>query len=335
MRIHYFQRYHQKENVATANTMLLLSRLYQYSPDKFYRALKELAGLDDLEPEPVFTIQEKNKDSVPDATIAQAGFKVVVETKLGPLFNLEQLKKHLEAFWPEAQTRILLTLAPQPMESGQLAKFGELLAQCNQSARRPVLHVNRTFSDIIRQVVDVLDDRDYEMLEVLEDYQDFCEHDGLVSVTPSNLMHVWPSTRTFEANLEARLYHRGADKRIGDFSYLGLYKEKSVRAIGKVTSVVRATVTEEPTYEVLRGTPPSDYRTRIEVVTEGEVREGFAREAPRFFFFVDGFLPTDFRKTSSGGLWGDKVFDLSEVLGLKELPETEEIATLLSQRTWA
>ena len=37
MKIHYFQRYHEKENVATANTMLLLSRLYQYSSDKFFR----------------------------------------------------------------------------------------------------------------------------------------------------------------------------------------------------------------------------------------------------------------------------------------------------------
>lgn len=34
MKIHYFQRYHEKENVATANTMLLLSRLYSYSSDK-------------------------------------------------------------------------------------------------------------------------------------------------------------------------------------------------------------------------------------------------------------------------------------------------------------
>lgn len=36
MKIHYFQRCHGKENAATANTMLLLSRLYSYSPDKFY-----------------------------------------------------------------------------------------------------------------------------------------------------------------------------------------------------------------------------------------------------------------------------------------------------------
>ena len=42
MKIHYFQRYHTKENVSTANTMLLLSRLYQYSPDRFFLFLKQL-----------------------------------------------------------------------------------------------------------------------------------------------------------------------------------------------------------------------------------------------------------------------------------------------------
>lgn len=29
MKVHYFQRYTQKENVATVNTMLLISRLYR------------------------------------------------------------------------------------------------------------------------------------------------------------------------------------------------------------------------------------------------------------------------------------------------------------------
>ena len=35
MQIHYFQRYHSKENVDTSNTMLMLSRLYNYNADKF------------------------------------------------------------------------------------------------------------------------------------------------------------------------------------------------------------------------------------------------------------------------------------------------------------
>jgi hypothetical protein len=53
MKIHYFQRYHE-ENVATANTMLLLSWLYSYSSDKFFRFLKSEFFSDSFEPEIVF-----------------------------------------------------------------------------------------------------------------------------------------------------------------------------------------------------------------------------------------------------------------------------------------
>jgi len=36
MKTHFFQRYHSKENVDTANAMLLLNRLYSYSSDMFF-----------------------------------------------------------------------------------------------------------------------------------------------------------------------------------------------------------------------------------------------------------------------------------------------------------
>ena len=80
MKIHYFQRYHAKENVATANTMLLLSRLYQYSTDKFFRFLNSWAFPEGFESEIVFQLQEKNDKSVLDATITQDSFKIAVET---------------------------------------------------------------------------------------------------------------------------------------------------------------------------------------------------------------------------------------------------------------
>jgi hypothetical protein len=54
MKIHYFQRDHEKENVATANTMLLLSRFYSYSSDKFFSFLKSEFFSDSFEPEIVF-----------------------------------------------------------------------------------------------------------------------------------------------------------------------------------------------------------------------------------------------------------------------------------------
>ena len=83
MDIHYFQRYHKKEDVATANTMLLMKRFYAFSPEKFFLFLKSLCFEDkEFTPELSFKLQEKSKESVPDATITQPSFKIVIETKL-------------------------------------------------------------------------------------------------------------------------------------------------------------------------------------------------------------------------------------------------------------
>ncbi len=59
MKVHYFQGYPEKENAVTANTMLLLSRLYSYSSNKFYRFLKSEYFSEAFELELVFRLQEK------------------------------------------------------------------------------------------------------------------------------------------------------------------------------------------------------------------------------------------------------------------------------------
>ena len=99
MKIHYFQRYHKGEDVATANTMLLLSRLYTYSSKKFFQFLKEQDFGDIVcEPELSFVLQDKSEESVSDATITQPSFKIVIETKLTDWFYQEQLIRHLSKF---------------------------------------------------------------------------------------------------------------------------------------------------------------------------------------------------------------------------------------------
>lgn len=337
MRIHYFQRYHQKENVATANTMLLLSRLYQYSPDKFYEMLGSLMELDEFEPSPVFTIQEKDELSVPDATISQEGFKIVVETKLGESFSLDQLENHLAAFTDETANKVLVTLAPRPMKEAQLERFREVLARHNRSTRHPVKHVNSTFAKVIDACADVLDERDYDMKDVLDDFREFCEHDGLVNVSGAdNLMRMQLAGRTFEANVSGSVYHCHAKTKLRDFAYLGLYKDKSIRAIGKVTAVALSSCEgDELRCELVSGQPPADWVEKIEASTEAEARAGYPREDPRRFFFVERFYPTDFRKATPRAPMGGRVFDLKKVLGVDQLPDTRTIAERLSGREWS
>ena len=184
MKIHYFQRYHAKENVATANTMLLLSRLYSYSSDKFFSLLKSEFFSDAFEPEIVFTLQEKSVDSVPDATITQEGFKVVVETKMSDWFYSEQLIRHLNSFGDE-KFKVLITIAPELMNSKKKTDFDNQLAEYNKNQKHPVIHINTTFELLANAVQDILDDRDYEMQEVLDDYMNYCYTDGLIPVSDS------------------------------------------------------------------------------------------------------------------------------------------------------
>ncbi len=109
--IHYFQRYSQPENVATNNTLLLFSRLYQHSSNKFKGFLNELLDDTDLEAGVIFNQQERGTGSVPDGSISQTSFKVIIETKMHQHFSVSQLSAHLSSFGNE-EYQILLSLSP-------------------------------------------------------------------------------------------------------------------------------------------------------------------------------------------------------------------------------
>ncbi|MFQ6723886.1 MAG: hypothetical protein ACLRFE_00945, partial [Clostridia bacterium] len=91
MKIHYFPRYHTKENAVTANCMLLLSNFYKNNTNKFFNMLQHFLLDDDNSPEMVINLQVVGKGSVPDAIINQPSFKIVVETKAGANFTIKQL----------------------------------------------------------------------------------------------------------------------------------------------------------------------------------------------------------------------------------------------------
>ncbi len=238
MKIHYFQRYHEKENVATANTMLLLSRLYSYSSDKFFRFLKSEYFADSFEPEIVFTLQEKSVDSIPDATITQEGFKIVVETKLTDWFYSDQLMRHLKSFGDE-KNKVMITLASEPMAEGKLADFEKQLKAYNATQIHPVIHINTTFETMANAIREVIDNRDYEMQEVLDDYLNYCYRDGLIPVSDSwKYLRMQLAGTTLDFNTANNVYYDNTERGFRAHDYLGLYKQKSVRAIEKYSLVL-------------------------------------------------------------------------------------------------
>lgn len=337
MKIHYFQRYHEKENVATANTMLLLSRLYSYSSDKFFRFLKSEYFADSFEPELVFTLQEKSQDSIPDATITQEGFKIVVETKLTDWFYSDQLMRHLKSFGDE-KNKVMITLASEPMSAEKLADFEKRLKEYNESQTYPVIHINTTFEMMANAIRDVIDDRDYEMQDVLDDYLNYCYKDGLIPVSDSwKYLRMQLAGTTLDFNVNNNVYYDKAERGFRAHDYLGLYKQKSVRAIGKICARITAIETEEGMkYTPELGELTEERKQMIaKAMADGDSYGYDLRTIEHRYFFVEQFYETDFKKISSGGSMGSRIFDLVTLLGTEEMPDIEQIAELLRNKSWS
>jgi len=334
MKIHYFQRYHEKENVATANTMLLLSRLYSYSSDKFFRFLKSEFFSDSFEPEIVFNLQEKSVESIPDATITQESFKIVVETKMSDWFYSDQLLRHLKSFSDE-KYKVMITLAPELMKLEKKKEFEEHLKKYNTTQTYPVMHINTTFEKIVDAIKDVIDDRDYEMQEVLDDYLNYCYNDKLIIVSDSwKRMRVQLAGTTFDFNVSENIYYDNIDRGFSAHDYLGLYKEKSVRAIGKIIAIITAVTTETGIeYKAELGDLTDERKQQINRAIEDGKNYGYVLDATRYFF-VNKFYETDFKKITPRAPMGSRVFDLTQILETEQLPRSQEIAELLNAKTW-
>lgn len=72
----------------------------------------------------------------------------------------------------------------------------------------------------------------------------------------------------------------------------------------------------------------------LRAMQDGDSHGYDLRSVEHRYFFVEKFFETDFKKITPRAPMGTRVFDLSQVLALEELPDTENIAALLKAKTW-
>lgn len=339
MQIHYFQRYHSKENVDTSNTMLMLSRLYNYNADKFFSMLNSLVLGEAESPEIAFDLQVAGDESVPDAVISQKSFKIVVEAKLHNQFDKQQLLNHLNQFGPE-DIKVLLTLDPRPMKANLFNELATELKQYNDDNLKrlihPIKHVNLTFEQLVQAMEDIVDDRDSEIIAVLTDFKKYCFDENLIPDGYKWMRAIVAGT-TFQDNIDLNLYYDPESRKFSEHGYVGLYKGKSIRAIGKLTkTVIAVEVNGEMTYNSENGEDPTteDQERIKEAIRRGDYHGYNLHTIPHRYFIVDKFYPIDFRKTSKNPIQRSKFFNLAEMFGYKTMPETEKIACDLDGRAW-
>jgi hypothetical protein len=334
--VHYFQRYSQRENVATNNALLLLSRVHHDSPAVFERLLGALLDDVDLTVGPSFRQQEGGRSSagrgsVPDGTIYQPSFRIVVETKSGAPVDAEQLGRHLDRFGDE-ETQVLLLLT---VHGTSPAFDADVRDRSNKERGSRVHYAPVTFTDLLSAARAVLPAHAYEMREVLDDFEAYCTGEGLLPSSPFKLRIVLCG-ETLDENVRYGLYYHPASRGYTALGYLGAYRMKSVRAVGKVRNTVTARVSGD-VVEVVRSegpTTPEDLAAIRGAVADGVANHGYTFDDDHVFFLVDRFYETDFRKESKYAPMGERHFDLRAVLGSATLPETAVIADRLRDVTW-
>lgn len=339
MQTHYFQRYHSKENVATANAMLLLSRLYLYSSNEFFSFLKQVLGekIQEADIDLKFNLQEKGSKTVLDASIVQESFKIAVETKLYNNFYLQQLEGHLETLKSGYKYPVLLTLDPQELTLDKEHEITQMLQKFNQEHQCDIKHIHMTFQRLIEAVRAVVNDRDMEMIDIIDDFEKYAYSSDLLPDDWKTMRMVLVGT-TFEDNKDYNLYYHGLDRGYSPHKYIGLYKEKSIKAIGEIEAIVARDIQDgKAKIKVIQGQMPSDGMKRItDAIKKGSEKHGYKiQDEPHIFFLVKKFYPTDFKKVSSGGAFGSKRFDLCEILGVQSLPkDVKKIADKLKGKVW-
>lgn len=145
--------------------------------------LNDLILKEDETPEISFDLQVSGDGSVPDAVISQKSFKIVVETKLYNQFDKGQLLRHLSQFSNE-EIKVLMTLDPRPMKKDFLEEFEKELKLYNEAHRGTgktlIRHVNLTFEQLLDAMEKIIDERESEILAVLDDFKKYCFEEGLI-----------------------------------------------------------------------------------------------------------------------------------------------------------
>lgn len=324
--LHFFQRYSQEENVVTNNTLRLFGQVYNDDPGRLETLLETVVDGISLDLELQMTQQEKGTASVPDGALYQPSLRIVIETKRSSSFSKDQLERHLKTFEDEKQ-KVLLLLTPETPGENSLNKIDQT------AEKEDIVFGAVTFSDLIDALIgegNIVSEYETDLRSIVEDYQSFCSEENLLP--EDDVLRAVPCGRTHELNAEYDLYYMPASRGYRSHQYVGIYYDKSIRYIGKLTQEVEV---ERVNGQLTGETEDLSEKQREDLHEVMDQKPGL--ETGLRFFLVDEFFPTDFSKESKHGMRGAQYFSLRNVLDLdksENLPSVEEVASRLKQEDW-
>ncbi|HRP48023.1 MAG TPA: hypothetical protein PLT07_10770, partial [Trueperaceae bacterium] len=290
-----------------------MARIYAYAPQKAADLINQLVDADaPIEIGLEIQQQQRGEGSVPDGTIIQRSFKIVIETKVGAPVNVRQLVDHAGGF-SDQEHKILLLLTRQPL--GDAEERGIRRELAHAQAARGVIFSIVTFEDVIGALSGLFQPYEYEMNELVGDYVEYCWDAGLVDRSRF-LLRIVPCGNSLEINVRHGIYFHPNDRGYSAHQYTGVYKDKRVQALWANESVFDVTLVDgKLDKQLVSGERTDEYDERLRAIIADAKTECGYEIATGHRFFCGTPHPTGFMKSSWGGIMGQRYVDVQEVVG--------------------
>lgn len=314
----------------------MLSGLYEINPhyyEEFIGGITEDSG--QYQVIPSFLQQTSNRgEGVIDGHIKIKASSVIIETKIHGLEWINKLLKYTKSF-NENEYKLLFHISSKRYPENELDDINNRLKE-NKLTENVNFH-SLTYRQLVDQLKELVASYPYEpqLNRIWRHFEEYCLNMNLMPRS-QHILRAMACGQSFDLNVKHKFYFDLASRGYSAFNYLGIYKWKAVRFIGKVENVVEADWTEVDGLLVKNSSSPvtdSQKNKLINAIEESIAKGWYVGQDHRFFLF-DEFYETRFRKTSPGGIFRVRYFDLEQILESQDLKDLSTIAKRIEQFSW-
>jgi hypothetical protein len=333
--LNQFQQYSQGENTVTNNVLLMLSNLYEINPKYYEEFIRGLTEDSNYEVIPIFRQQVGNKGGgIIDGHIQVKATKIIIETKLHGLEWINKLVKYGNSF-EKNEFSLLFHLSAKRYSSKKVEEIENKLSEIENVGK--INFFSLTYQDLVDQLKELAKNYQYEyyLQRLNENFEAYCIGMGLMPRS-NHILRAMACGQSYDLNIKHKFYFDLASRGYSDFNYLGIYKWKSVRYIGKVENMIVADWNESDGLKIIDSkfdvTPEQEIRL-IAAIKES-LEKGWSVDYNHRFFLLNEFVETDFRKISPGGIFRVRYFNLENIIDEKVPDDMNAIADKLKLKSW-
>ena len=333
--LNQFQKYSQNENLITNNVLLMFSNLYEINP-KYYEEF--IGGITEdsekFQAIPIFSQQVHNRgNGFIDGHIKMKASKIIIETKVQGLEWIDKLLKYTDSF-DKNEYRLLIHLS---MNKYQTKQIDEIEARLKEKHLVDKVYFHSvTYEDLVAQLENLVSSYPFEIYlqRLNEHFLEYCTSSNLMP-SSRHVLRAMACGQSIDLNKKHKFYFDLASRGYSPFNYLGIYKWKAVRYVAKVENMIEANYEVGGTLDVINSTYPvtEDQKKRLKAGIDDSVEKGWDLEYGHRFFLLKDFQETFFEKTSPGGIFRVRYFNLETIFN--EVPNNfEDMALQLKNYTW-